>query len=61
MEDRWLSRQEAAGYLGVSPHTMRAWAVERKGPRFSKAAGRARYWSGDLRDFMQSGYVDWAL
>ena len=61
INDGWWRREQAAAYLGLSPHTLANWAVAgaRKGPkcyRFSGGArgGSVRYRREDLDAFVMS-------
>jgi hypothetical protein len=53
--DRFVSREQAALFLGLSPATLACWASESIGPKFSKlSAGRSgcvRYRLSELEKF----------
>lgn len=42
-EDGYMSTEEAAAYLKLSPRTLQSYRVAGKGPRFSRFGNRARY------------------
>ena len=50
----FLSRPEAAAYLGVSISTMARWAHQKKGPRYKRAGRKTRYLKEDLNDFLEA-------
>lgn len=39
----WLTTEEAAKELGVSPHTLKAWRQKKRGPLWTRIGGQARY------------------
>lgn len=59
-----LNEREAAGYLGLSVHTLRKWRRFRRGPRFVKIpggeragrgnAGRVLYRRSDLLSYLEA-------
>ncbi|MBX9803776.1 MAG: helix-turn-helix domain-containing protein [Caulobacteraceae bacterium] len=53
----WLTRDEAASYLGLSPKTLAGWASEGKGPRSRKLGPsrpcRVRYRIEDLDHWVE--------
>lgn len=55
VEDRYLSRKQAAEFIGVKPGTLANWACigEPKIPYTKISASRVAYRLGDLIDFMQ--------
>lgn len=54
-EDRWLSQQEAARYLGVEVSTLAKWRSLGQGPAYSCALKRdPRYRLSILDDFMEA-------
>ena len=53
MERKWLSRAEAAAYLGLKPATLAAWACQERGPTFARLSSRCiRYSADDLDAWM---------
>jgi excisionase family DNA binding protein len=55
-----LTRKQAAEYLGLSPVTLARWAIERKGPRYSRSGehrGRCWYRIEDLDQWLESRRV----
>lgn len=48
IERHYLTRQEAAEYIGHSKKTLANWASNRTGPRFIKPSGKALYDVADL-------------
>ena len=53
LDDRWLTTQEAATYIGVKVDTLSKWRLRGLGPRYSAALGRdPRYRLSDLLDYM---------
>jgi hypothetical protein len=52
--DRWLTSDEAAEMLGVTPHTLRSYRSPslRRGPRhFKDGRGRVRYLLSDIQAY----------
>ncbi len=48
-----LNETEAADYLMLSPHTLRTWRSEGKGPRYRQLEGRTiRYTMTDLNEWL---------
>ncbi len=45
----YLSTNEAATFLGLSPQTLQRWRLEGKGPMFHKFGRRAMYAEADLQ------------
>jgi len=52
-----LSRPDAAGYIGVSPHTLATWATRGGGPPFCRVGRRCVYLRGDLDAFLAAHRV----
>lgn len=52
MKDRLLNVQEAAGYLGVSPHTLNAWKSQKRIP-YVKLGRRTVFDPEDLSRFIE--------
>jgi hypothetical protein len=56
-----LTRKQAAEYLGLSPVTLARWAIERKGPRYSRSGehrGRCWYRIEDLDRWLRDRQVE---
>jgi len=52
--DRWLTSDEAARLLGITPHTLRSYRSPsmRRGPRYFKdGRGRVRYLLSDIQAY----------
>jgi hypothetical protein len=47
-----MTREDAAKYLGRAPKTLAMWALQGKGPRFVKVAGRVFYYRRELDQFI---------
>jgi len=47
-----MTREDAARYLGHASKTLSMWALQGKGPRFIKVAGRVFYYRQDLDQFI---------
>lgn len=55
---RWLTRAEAADYLGIHPRTLANWAAVGRGPRYSKPSGTScMYRLDDLHAYLQAHMV----
>ncbi|MFE9785209.1 helix-turn-helix transcriptional regulator [Nocardia salmonicida] len=55
---RWLTRKEAADYMGVHPRTLANWAATGHGPRYSKPSGNScMYRLDDLDAYLQARMV----
>ncbi|WP_222932721.1 helix-turn-helix transcriptional regulator [Nocardia yunnanensis] len=55
---RWLTREEAGGYLGVHPRTLANWAAKGQGPRYSKPSGTScMYRLADLDAYLEAHMV----
>ena len=50
----WSTREQAAAFLGLSPATLKKWAVEERGPVYYKIGQRVRYAQGDLDAFLET-------
>lgn len=50
----YLTREEAAAYLGVSSGTLARWASNGEGPTFLKVGRRTKYLSRDLDAFLET-------
>jgi predicted site-specific integrase-resolvase len=48
-----LTRNEAADFLRVKPHTLSVWAVNGNGPAPTKIGGRVVYRKDVLEDFVK--------
>lgn len=56
--DEWLSRREAAKYLGISFSTLAHMVSRGEGPRFYRYGNRARYLKSDLDSWVRSKVVE---
>lgn len=54
----WLSRTEAAEYLGVAPKTMAQWAHYKRGPRYARFGRDTRYRITDLDAWVETQFVE---
>ena len=54
-QKRYLNTREAAAYTGIPASTLRKYRYENRPPAYTKPAGRALYYVGDLDAFMESG------
>jgi predicted DNA-binding transcriptional regulator AlpA len=52
---RLLREREAAGWLDLSPATLRRWRSESSGPRFVRLGRAVRYDLTDLVAFVEAG------
>lgn len=57
----YLSSQEVAAELGVSPRTLDTWSYERRGPRFHKIGRHRRYRRADLDAWVELQAVDFEV
>lgn len=60
MEERntgspWMTTDQAAAYLSVSPGTLRNWRVDGQGPRANTVGRIVRYHRDDLDAFLREG------
>lgn len=53
-EQTYMNENEAGKYLGISPVTLRAWRMEKKGPRYHKFEKAVRYAKTELDAWMKS-------
>ncbi len=53
-DDKMLTRQEAATYLGISVPSLARWACNAYGPAYYKLRGRTQYRLSDLDAFIRS-------
>ena len=51
----WMTTDQAAAYLQVSPGTLRNWRVDGQGPRAHTVGRIVRYNVGDLDAFLLAG------
>ncbi len=57
--DRLLTRQEAADFLGISKGTLEVWAcTKRYDLKYVKIGRLVKYWLSDLIDFVNSRKID---
>lgn len=57
-EDRHLTRDEAARYLGISRRSLDNWAHQGRGPRYFRVGRSARYRLSDLQQWLESRAVE---
>ena len=50
----YLTREQAADYLGVSLGTLARWASNRHGPQYYKVGRRTKYLAHDLDAFIET-------
>lgn len=50
----YVNDEKAAEYIGVSPATLRAWRVEKRGPKYHKFERTVRYSRADLDAWVKS-------
>jgi hypothetical protein len=55
LPDGRMDRKNAALYLGLSAQTLANLAVQKRGPRIVRVAGRCFYFRSDLDKFIRSG------
>ena len=53
IDDRLLTRREAAALLAMAPHTLAQWLSRGEGPPVYRIGGRARYRREDLDRFIE--------
>lgn len=53
-KDRWISLQEACGYLGVKRHTIMRWIEQRNMPA-SKVGKLWRFKASDIDEWIKNG------
>lgn len=53
--EKWISIEEAAEYLGVKPRTVRDWLKKEKGIPAHKIGKQWKFRYSDLDDWVQSG------
>lgn len=62
IEERFMTRKEAARVSGFTEATLAKWAVLNKGPKFAKfgsgRSARVRYPLSSLLEFMHRGQTD---
>jgi excisionase family DNA binding protein len=49
-----LTEQEAATYLAVTRHALRAWRLQCRGPAFHKLGRSVRYLSSELDEWLNA-------
>ena len=54
MEPRQMNTQQAAAYLGLSPHTLNQWRYQGRGPQFLRMGRAIRYPKGALDTYMEN-------
>ena len=55
--NNFLTRQQAADYLGLKKATLEAWATHGGGPTFCKFGRAVRYRKQDLDEFVERSLV----
>ncbi len=53
--DRWISIEDAAGYLGVNKDTIRNWIKQEKGVPAHKIGKQWKFKRSELDDWVKSG------
>jgi len=54
MAREFLSRTQAAAYIGMKPNTLDKWRYQGEGPRFLKLGSAIRYERSDLDAYLDS-------
>jgi excisionase family DNA binding protein len=52
--DGWLTRQELAAQIGVSPDTLQRWANRRHGPPYVRIGRKVLYRTAAVQDWLVS-------
>ena len=53
-----MTEEQAGEYLGgISPHTLRSWRVQKRGPKYHKNGKLVRYAKSDLNAWMETNGV----
>ena len=55
-----LTVDDVAGWLGISPHTLRYWRHVHRGPRSLSVGGAVRYRAADVESWLERGAKDGA-
>lgn len=55
MEEKWISLEEAADYLGVKPATVREWIKKGKGVPAKKIGRQWKFKYSELDEWVNSG------
>jgi len=55
MDDKWISIEEAASYLGIKPVTLRGWIRSKKGVPAHKIGKQWKFKCSELDQWVQSG------
>lgn len=58
LADRYLTNEEAAAYLKLSPHTLNKKRVTGGGPKFRKLGSRVVYAIDDLENWIEARACD---
>lgn len=53
-----LSRKEAAEFLGLQPHTLAMWALQKRDLPYIKIGSRCMYKLADLESYVESHKVE---
>lgn len=48
----WLTRDECARQLGISPHTLKRWEQQRTSPPFAKIGSRVLYHRAKVQEWL---------
>ncbi len=57
-ENKYLIAEDAAKYVGYSPHTLAQFRSEKIGPSYKKVRGRVLYAVNDLNRWVESTCVE---
>ncbi len=55
LQDKWISLDEAAEYLGIKPVTLRKWIKEQKGVPAHKIGRLWKFKCSELDEWVKSG------
>lgn len=55
MEDKWISIEDAANYLGIKPVTLRGWIRSEKGVPAHKIGKQWKFKCSELDQWVKSG------
>lgn len=55
MDDKWISIEEAADYLGIKPVTLRGWIRNEKGVPAHKIGRQWKFKRSELDQWVKSG------
>lgn len=54
MDKEWLTQEEAAKFLGLSPATLQSWRSRKKGPPYARFGRAVKYRLADLRAWAEA-------